>query len=63
MAANPDRKAGTLNHIITPLLVQMDERDAILTMDADTELAPVFVRHRRYPPADPEPTRRPPRTP
>ena len=43
MAANPDRKAGALNHVITPLLVQMDERDAILTMDADTELAPDFI--------------------
>ena len=44
MAANPDRKAGALNHVITPLLVQMDERDAILTMDADTELAPDFIK-------------------
>jgi glycosyltransferase involved in cell wall biosynthesis len=43
MAANPDRKAGALNHAVMPLLVQLHERDAVLTMDADTELAPDFI--------------------
>lgn len=43
MASNPDRKAGALNHAVMPLLEQLHEHDAVLTMDADTELAPDFI--------------------
>ena len=40
---NRDRKAGALNQVVTPLLKELDDDDAILTMDADTALAPNFV--------------------